>query len=37
MMDDSFVDAVLGDTREKMQRAVEHAREDFSSVRTGRA
>ena len=37
MMDDSFVDAVLSDTREKMQRAVEHTREDFASVRTGRA
>ena len=37
MMDDSFVDAVLGDTKDKMQRAVEHTREDFSTVRTGRA
>jgi len=37
MDDDSYVDAVLSDTKDKMHRAVEHTREDFASVRTGRA
>src|SRR5205814_3342103 len=37
MDDDSFVDAVISDTREKMTRAVAHTREEFSTVRTGRA
>ena len=36
-MDESFVDAVLDDTREKMSKAVAHTRSDFSTVRTGRA
>jgi len=36
-MDDSFVDAVISDTREKMSRVVSHTREDFATVRTGRA
>ena len=36
-MDDSYVDAVISDTKEKMTRAVAHAREDFATVRTGRA
>jgi ribosome recycling factor len=36
-MDDSFVDAVMEDTREKMARAVSHTQAEFSSVRTGRA
>jgi ribosome recycling factor len=37
MEEDSYVDAVLDDCREKMGRAVEHARSEFSSIRTGRA
>jgi ribosome recycling factor len=36
-MDDSFVEAVLDDSREKMVKAVAHTRADFGSVRTGRA
>jgi len=36
-MDDSFVDAVLDDCREKMARAVGHTQSDFGAVRTGRA
>jgi ribosome recycling factor len=36
-MDDSFVDAVLEDSREKMAKAVAHTQADFSTVRTGRA
>ena len=37
MEDDSFVDAVLADTKEKMAKAIAHSREDFATVRTGRA
>jgi len=36
-MDDSLVGVVFSDTREKMARVVGHTREDFSTVRTGRA
>jgi ribosome recycling factor len=36
-MDDSFVEAVLDDSREKMAKAVGHTQTDFGSVRTGRA
>src|SRR3984957_13040609 len=36
-MDDSFVDAVLEDSRDKMAKAVAHTQADFSTVRTGRA
>jgi ribosome recycling factor len=36
-MDDSLMGAVLEDTKEKMQKAVEHAQSDFQQVRTGRA
>ena len=36
-MDDSYVDAVISDTREKMSKVVSHTREDFATVRTGRA
>jgi ribosome recycling factor len=36
-MDDSFVDAVMDDCREKMAKAVAHTQVDFSTVRTGRA
>ena len=36
-MDDSFVDAVLDDSRDKMAKAVAHTQADFSTVRTGRA
>lgn len=35
--DDSLVEAALEDSRDKMTRAVEHARSEFASVRTGRA
>ena len=35
--DDSLIDAVLEDSREKMTKAVTHTQQDFSSVRTGRA
>ena len=37
MDDDSYVDAVLDDGREKMTRAVEHTSAEFGSIRTGRA
>jgi ribosome recycling factor len=36
-MDESFVDAVLEDCRDKMAKAVTHTQADFSTVRTGRA
>jgi ribosome recycling factor len=37
MADDSLLDAVLDDAKEKMGRAVDHARIDFAGVRSGRA
>ncbi|MDQ6615085.1 MAG: ribosome recycling factor [Actinomycetota bacterium] len=37
MMDETFVEAVLDDCRDKMAKAVAHTQADFSSVRTGRA
>jgi ribosome recycling factor len=37
MDDDNYVDAVLEDCRDKMAKALEHTRGDFSSIRTGRA
>jgi len=37
MADDSLVDAVLEDSREKMTRAVDHARSELAAIRTGRA
>ncbi len=36
-MDESFVEAVLDDCREKMAKAVGHTQTDFGGVRTGRA
>lgn len=36
-MDDSYVDAVLDDGRDKMAKAVEHVQGDFAGLRTGRA
>ena len=36
-MDDSYVEAVLEDVREKMVKAVEHTRNEFATIRTGRA
>jgi ribosome recycling factor len=36
-MEETLIDAVLSDAREKMAKAVEHTQADFSSVRTGRA
>lgn len=36
-MEDSLVDAVLEDARDKMAKAVEHTRGELGSVRTGRA
>lgn len=35
--DETFIDAVLQDTRERMARAVEHTRGELSTIRTGRA
>ena len=35
--DDDLVQAALEECRDKMHKAVEHARADFSAVRTGRA
>lgn len=35
--EDSLIDAVLADSREKMTKAVAHAQGEFASVRTGRA
>ena len=35
--DESFVDAVMDDAKEKMAKAVSHTQADFSNVRTGRA
>ena len=37
MDDDTFVGAVLSDSRDKMAKAVSHTQQDFSGVRTGRA
>ena len=37
MDDGSLLDAVLGDSREKMAKAVAHAQAEFGAVRTGRA
>ncbi|HTX62758.1 MAG TPA: ribosome recycling factor [Acidimicrobiales bacterium] len=37
MMDDDLVDVVVEDARDKMAKAVEHVRNEFSTVRTGRA
>ena len=37
MDDDSYVGAVLADTRDKMTKAVAHTQQEFSGVRTGRA
>jgi ribosome recycling factor len=36
-MDDSYVDAVYEDTRDKMARAIDHARGEMAGIRTGRA
>ena len=36
-MDDGYLEAVLDDTREKMVRAVDHARGELAAIRTGRA
>ena len=36
-MSDELIKLVLDDAREKMTKAVEHARREFSGVRTGRA
>jgi ribosome recycling factor len=36
-MDDSYVDAVFEDTRDKMARAIDHARGELAAIRTGRA
>jgi ribosome recycling factor len=37
MEDDSYVGAVLDDTREKMAKALEHTLLEFGAIRTGRA
>jgi ribosome recycling factor len=36
-MEESYVDAVLEDSRAKMSKALEHTRSEFSTIRTGRA
>jgi ribosome recycling factor len=36
-MDDSFTALLLEDTKDKMAKAIEHVRTEFSTVRTGRA
>jgi ribosome recycling factor len=36
-MDDSFTSLLLEETKEKMTKAIEHVRAEFSTVRTGRA
>jgi ribosome recycling factor len=36
-MEESYVDAVIEDSRAKMAKAVEHTRSEFASIRTGRA
>jgi ribosome recycling factor len=36
-MDDDFTASLLADTKEKMAKAIEHVKADFSTVRTGRA
>jgi ribosome recycling factor len=35
--EDDYVEAVLEDCREKMAKAIEHTRGEFSAIRTGRA
>lgn len=37
MEEESYVDAVIDDGRSKMSKAVEHARGELSTIRTGRA
>lgn len=37
MMDDDLVEVAVDEARGKMAKAVEHVRQEFSSVRTGRA
>ncbi|MCL2396256.1 MAG: ribosome recycling factor [Acidimicrobiaceae bacterium] len=36
-MEDSYVDAVIEDCREKMGKAVDHTQAEFATLRTGRA
>ena len=36
-MDNELVDLVMQDTRERMDRAIEHVKNEFGTVRTGRA
>jgi ribosome recycling factor len=36
-MDDSYVEAVFEDTRDRMARAIDHTRGELSGIRTGRA
>ena len=37
MTDASLIEAALEDAREKMHRAIEHAKGEFAAIRTGRA
>ncbi|HVB04900.1 MAG TPA: ribosome recycling factor [Acidimicrobiales bacterium] len=37
MSDDSLIAIALSETREKMDRAIEHTKTEFSTIRTGRA
>jgi len=36
-MDNELVESVMGETRERMARALEHVKAEFATVRTGRA
>ena len=36
-MEETYVDAVIEDCRDKMARAVEHTQAEFAALRTGRA
>ena len=36
-MDETYVDAVFEDTRDKMSKAIDHARAELAAIRTGRA
>ena len=37
MSDDTLIELALDEARDKMQRAIEHTKGEFASVRTGRA
>jgi ribosome recycling factor len=35
--DDSLIELALAETRDKMHKAIDHAKGEFSTIRTGRA